>query len=521
MDRSCIARDRRIVAARTRSVSWLAFCALTLLSLGACESVSTSDRLLALDSFEVDPERGILNVHGRGFPPARPCELTARGKLYEPGRPVREFRRETTCRSISEHTLTASLEAWHAESTSSAVFEGQLQVIFTDDTERLELRGVLPQSRLRLQGPERNTPEQVLGEAHRARSFQRTLGISEVEVQARGLTLTELAAEGPAMRAGLHIGDVVTRVDGAPVELATDFMGQPGLRQTQLEFTRPGRPGVQRAEVRLAPEQPKTAASSTLAFVLGGLIAWLLPCSARTNRRGRSLKHGSVVILLSAALFCVSTLALGALDVRLLWMFPALVHAAVVTYEWRRQRIASHELLLQYVDLGTASLAVAALGILGGSLQLQAVPHGSLEPTSFALFATPTGWLAGVLLLSRSNPSPAPAARSALFLEASKLSALLAFATAPLHSGGLLAMLVLSALLLLLEIPPLPRIPAACLALLALPMALMPDVLSSVQLGPLFGAGLCGMLLATAVRVIWQRRQAPESVLDPRLSPFV
>ncbi len=233
------------------------------------------------------------------------------------------------------------------------------------------------------------------------------------------------------------------------------------------------------------------------------------------------MKRGAAVISLSALLLCVSALALGALDVRVLWMFPALAHASVLAYEWRCRETTSHELLLQYIDLGTASLAVGALGILGGSLQLQAIPEGSLEPTSFALFTSPTGWLAGLLLLIPSDAKGALSSRSAILLEASKLSALLAFATAPLHGSGVLAMFALAVLLRLLEIAPLPRIPAACLALVALPLALMPSAFWGAQLGPLCGAGLCGWLLVTAVRGLWKRAQGPESALGPRLSPFV
>ncbi|MFT3927534.1 MAG: PDZ domain-containing protein [Myxococcales bacterium] len=518
MDRLCTTRAARTRETRTRSVRWLAFFCVAVLLLGACANNSTSDRLVTLSAIEVDPESGLLSVQGSGLPPARPCELEARGKLFVAGQAVEDAHHVLSCRSVSEQALSANLETWRADLNGSALFEGELTVTFADDDGAPRLRGVLPSCRIRIQGHGASEPQRVLAEAHEARAYQRALGIAELEAQPRGLRISALASDGRAARAGLRVGDIVTRIDGAPVELVSDLRGRPEAHSAELGFLRDG--VAQRLQLVL-----REAASSgdplarQLLFALGVIGGLLWPMRQMSGRRSQV---GLRRVLLGATLLgTLSVLLLGSLDVRALWIAPALVQLAVVGMAWRRRSLSSHESLLALIDLGSASLAVSALGVLGGSLELPWGSDGPLAPWTFALLATPGGWLAGLVLLQPAQPVPGANAYVAFFHRASKLATLVAFASAPanLHGAGL--MLVLAALLLTLTPPKLSRRTCVGLAVCALPLALVSSFPSVQSVGPLCGAALCGVLLTRVLRTLATRGVTAEHTLDPQLLPFV
>ncbi len=517
-------------ARRARSVCWLAFLCCAVSSLGACARVSTSDRLLSLSSFELAPENSLLTVHGEGLPPARVCSLTVEGTLYEAGRPARPFRGSAECRAISERSLMASVAAWRPTSGSARV-EGTLHVAFADDQQRLELRSTLPNVRLRLDAKERPDPARALSEAKEARTFQRALGISEVEAGPLGLVLTALRDDGPAALAGLRAGDVVTRMNGAPIELASDFRAQPGLPSTQLEFLRAQRTSPQRVEILHDNRRSQAIpGASWLAGLLGAALAWLLPW-ARGQSVGGKGRRKLFVLALSVGMLSVSVVGVGALDVRVLWMLPVIAHGVALGLARRGRGLSTGALSQQLVELGTASLAIAALGLVRGSLtsivdgstHLDTLGPGApnpLAPWTFVLFAHPCGWLAGLLLL-RPQPSVDGApARTALLLDAGKLAALLAFATTSLAGSGMLIAGALAGVLSLVRLPSFSRTAAALLGLCAIPLAVVPSV---SELGPalLWGPAVCGFTVCHALRNALQRpSSSAPPVLDPRLSPF-
>jgi|GEM_PF-5765318 len=517
MHRLCTARAPRPHDARARSVGWLAFLFGVVLCLGACENVSTSDRLLSLQEIDVDPEGGLLSVHGSGFPPARACELEARGKLYVAGRAPRDFRDTLSCRSVSEQALAADMETWRAGLSGSALFEGELSVTFADDSGTLALRGRLPALRIRIQGRDADEPQQVLAEAHEARAFQRSLGIQDVEAQAAGLGVGALSPDGLAARAGLRVGDVLTRVDGAPVELTSDLRGRPNARSVELQFVRQG--ALQRVEIALAAEEASgIPLANQLLFALGSIVALLLPRPIHRLERARGTTR---VLLMSAALLAVSVGVSRSLDARALWILPALIQLGLLAHAAHHRRLPLQRLLLEAVELGISGLAVASLGILRGSLQLPLDVEAQLAPWTYPLFVTPCGWCAALVLLRRTSALPALPAWSADLQRAAGLSTLLAFAAAPSPLPGLLMMAGLGGLLTVIELPRMPRAVFVALAAAALPLALAADAWVSTGLGALSGAALCGLTLTTALRTLVARRQAPQSTLDPRLLPFV
>jgi hypothetical protein len=510
-----------------RSVRWIAIATLGVLCLGGCERRPTSDRLVRLDDVEVTGEAGEVELIGSDFPAGRACELSADGSLFVAGAAARPFQGQLPCRAHSERAAGASLAPWLEQIQGPAWFEGRLSVTFTDDAARSSLRGTLAGARLRLMGHGAHDPATILARDRSARVFRRELGVREVETRRDGLALVKLDPAGPAAQAGCREGDLVTRLNGAPVESPGDFSAASEVRKLELELRHP--PGLQprRLEIRLTRGtwNPPLEALSLL-VALGVIAAFMLP-SRPAPSSAQGLRKLAASALLGGLLLAASMSLAGALDARVLWAAPALLYLAALALAWRRHRIGSHAALRHLSLLGCHTLAVSALGLAGGSLQVTASQLAlQTSPFDFLLCAQPLGWLASLILVApdtRIEREPL-LHRPLQLMEAARLTSLVAFSTAPATWVGCLWMLGLALCLGALELPRLLPGVRVGLALLALPLALIPGASLGSGLGSLIGAGLLGLGLGLVLRRALNAlpgRPASAATPDPALSPFL
>lgn len=140
----------------------------------------------------------------------------------------------------------------------------------------------------------RNIMEQLLayGEVQRGSLGVQAQDLSEQLAQAldlgaqRGAVVAQILPDSPADRAGVKIGDVVTAIDGRPVNSATDLANAEGLlpigRPLVLDVLRDGRP--QRLKFTLAPLSNQKVAADKLDARMSGITLAELP--RRYRERG-------------------------------------------------------------------------------------------------------------------------------------------------------------------------------------------------------------------------------------------
>lgn len=492
-----------------------------------------------LEGAELDAEDGAtLYLTGRALPVGSPCTLRMRGRVFTAGERPRALSQELACQVLSERHARAHLSALQHDAQRPAVFEGELSLSFSDAQTH-----VLEAARLRLVDAARLAPAERLALARRASEIQEALGILEVESTQAGLKLTRLDPIGPAAQAGCQEGDLVRRADGAPVEQAADLAAASGPLPLRLELSRPGHEGP--LHVRVSPETP-SAPSETLAALLLGLgliVGFLRPLALRAVSSASSARPPSLwsEAGLSFALLATSALVLGAWDVRVLWLLPVAARAAWLVRAHGQRRIAADAALGEWADLGTATLAVTALGVAQGSLRVALMDPGEQAfPWEFPLVTAPTLWLA-VWVLARPSSAASDDVLARLtrdLVSAAKLCALATFALGAAHlpdvvTGGF-ALVLLGALVLVVKLglahalltqlrAPASRVRRGLLALLAPVLGVASaHVFSSHGLAvQALGAAFAGLLVGSVVHQVSARLRDRPSVRDLAHAPFL
>ncbi len=507
---------------------WRSIFFASVLGLGACDARSTSSHLVTLEALDVVEEESIpaLNLHGSGFPVGRPCQLEARGTLYAKARTPVRIRQMLACRALSENVASAPLDAWLKGVDGTPIFEGEFRIEFSDDDRRVRLQSAQLQTRLRLEDPNTHDAAAALAFAQSARTFQRELGLPDIEAQARGVVVTRVTEQSPAAKAGLSPGDNIVRINGAPVELPEDLQRPAHTTSVQLSVARTGQRELMLFDLsRGTAQSSQTSQASIFFLALGALAVFLLPGPrARFVQRTRTSFAEGHSILLSGLLIGLSALCSHAMDVRILWGIPVAIHLAALAWTYRKQSSNLSNALHGVVDIGAATLGVAALGLARGSLHLPTVELGLVPLFDFDVFANPAVWLgcAALLWSPKQHTARSLAFHTSKLLGAGRLACVLGFATAPMSLRMFLCVALVGALLAYLPKPKLTRLSHAALALLAPAWALLLVSFDAPRLPQGLCALIAGGLLAWGARCLHAKTfGVPEPQLDPALSPFV
>jgi PAS domain S-box-containing protein len=202
--------------------------------------------------------------------------------------------------------------------------------------------------------------------------------------RSQGVTAIEVADDSPAFRAGVHPGDVLLAVNGAPVETPADVVEYQhrGTPETRLAYTLLRLGERQALEVSLAEAVRSTSMYFVLAAV--GLFTLLVGASVRLRRpRDQATLH---FFWLCVAFFGAFTFSFAGPFDRLDWIFywgdavsmallpPLLLHFTLVFPErpqWRADTTPRSLLPLMYAPaliLGAGRIVAITRGASDGAL---------------------------------------------------------------------------------------------------------------------------------------------------------
>ncbi|KAI1697468.1 elongation factor tu GTP binding domain-containing protein [Ditylenchus destructor] len=111
----------------------------------------------------------------------------------------------------------------------------------------------------------------------------------------QGALITRITPAGPGDKAGVQLGDVITKFDGKPVEKAVDLRrlaaaARPGAK-VQVTVFRKGAYKELTATMQALPDDRNPAAPEAEAPAAGGAQAWGLSVSESTPRKGRGARR--------------------------------------------------------------------------------------------------------------------------------------------------------------------------------------------------------------------------------------
>lgn len=230
-------------------------------------------RIHAVEQRLEEPER--LIVLGEGMPEGMRGEARLSGVLFTADHGQQALDVRAPCRALGKTEVAIELDAVPELSAREGPFSGRVELRFGQSAEQRvvgRLDGVL--ARL---GRAPSLAQQF-AELKKAQAFQRSLGVSALLLGDDGLSVAELEPEGPAARAGLNVGDVLTEVAGRPVQLPRDFVAESAASVVDIAVRRgPTRQALRLRVLREPPAPPHLDAVLALGFCLGlGLGALLL-----------------------------------------------------------------------------------------------------------------------------------------------------------------------------------------------------------------------------------------------------
>ncbi len=347
---------------------------------------------MQVDGLTRDDEAALLFVHGEGFPAGRSGTVTLTGTHYGPFGERKRVELSFPCRADSARRLSVRLsraeEAWQ----TGGLVEGTLEVAFASKTDSEALvAGTLKEAIVRL--PSHDLRAQLRADRN-ARAFLDEAGIQGVDSQDGSLVVTALEPDGPAARTGLRIGDVIRRVDQAPVERLGDLVPSLRARDPRLRVQRGGE--LLSIPLPLGASRAQTVPFTIvwLAGAIAFIAAWVLPTRARrpaASARWATSSGGAALALV----FCVLVTG-GALDLRWAFGLPFVAYSVVSTLRHLRSgrdpvTLARHAALRAALPLSMAAFCLLA----GGSrIDLVARETSYLSLTSWPLLAAPPAWLA-------------------------------------------------------------------------------------------------------------------------------
>lgn len=245
----------------------LAIILLTLSLSGCADDAALAHLIQIRDVAQTWEQPAELSLHGEGFPHGARGEALLTGTLFAVGSPPQRVTLHLPCRALSSGRALVELSASEMAGLREGPFEGQLEVRF----------GVLSAARLvgRAQhvtfrvGHLPSALDQRFLLRQRAQAFQRSIGIGALEMGERGASISQLLTEGPALAAGLQVGDTIVRLDGAPVQLPVDVLAHGPRAGVELTVQRSGE-----ASTRLINLQGSRSVRS-LPWLVGMLCAVL------------------------------------------------------------------------------------------------------------------------------------------------------------------------------------------------------------------------------------------------------
>ena len=361
---------------------------LSFFALPACRE-SGDLALLEVHALEIDEDAALLYVLGNGFVSEAQCTIVLEGTEYPHGQLSRALTLGAPCRVLTDGRAVVELSHPALAARTRSWFEGKLTLRLSARDRARTVSGSTEAVRLRLgaHGTERAVDE-ALRHAQSARRFQRSVGIRSVEASARGLLVGAVDEAGSFVRAGGKEGDVVRRIEGAPVEDAADLIAPATLGHARFELVRRGQ-GTLSISVPLGGHDQLEPTLWGLTFALALLFGALLPSSPRRLELPR--REGPLAFAACATLVFLSSLLMDELDAGLLWVMALLVHTALTI---GRRRASSLVLAHAATDGAVATLSIAALALSVGTLRAPLLAsEAELVPRTVAL-GSPAGLLA-------------------------------------------------------------------------------------------------------------------------------
>ncbi len=381
----------------------------TVLALGlgapGCERRST--RLIEISDVTRDDDSQALSVTGSGFPTSTVGEAELTGTLYRPGESPRALHRTMPCHALSDELLRLDPGSTDGDHLAGGLFEGRLQVYFPAFAGESQVSGAIGNLRIRFEAAAKPDLSADLLLSRRARTFQRELGALEVEGSSRGLVVLRIAEDSHLARAGVHPGDRIERLDGAPVERAQDLLpAQENPRHTILLGRHAGGRGEQIELTIAAPESAVAGSLATMAFLVALLGFALLPPSPPRSAPRATPTDRALSIALTGLSFAACAAAGDALALSLFVGLPLLASLSVLGIAFARHRMDSVAALHGVLQLSATTLALAGLAILSGSLTVAwHGPSALAAPTHWPLLTAPPTWLSlGVLVVALPAP---------------------------------------------------------------------------------------------------------------------
>lgn len=252
-----------------------------VISLAGCASDEALAHLIEIRGLTQTWENpNQLQLHGEGFPHGVRGEAILIGTLFAVGASPRPLTLRAPCRALSATHALVELGASEAAALDEGPFEGKLELRF-GALASARLVGKAENVTLRV-GSQPGALDRRFALRQRAQHFQRSLGITALELTEAGVVVSQLAAEGAARAAGLRVGDTVRRLDGAPVQLPGDLLGR-GLRPgVELTVKRSGEPGLLSLKLQGAQAaQSLPWLASLLCAAFGAAIGATLGCALR------------------------------------------------------------------------------------------------------------------------------------------------------------------------------------------------------------------------------------------------
>jgi hypothetical protein len=292
---------------------WLLSTALLTLCAGGCTRDDDAHaHLIQIDAVEQrGAQAGQLLVRGEGMPTGMRGEARLLGTLFAPGLEPRAIDARLPCRALGKTEAMVELsDVLDARDASvEGPFSGRVELRFGD-----QARGRVVGRRDHVLVRLGRTPslEQQFAQRKRAQAFQRSLGVRALLLGDDGLSVAELAPDGPAARAGLAAGDVVTQLMDRPIQLPRDFVSAGDESSMQIDILR----GPKRTPHRLRIALAESAGQTTLlglGLALGACLGlWLCAAAPRETLWAPRRREYWLALCLLASLVLLAHLLLAA-----------------------------------------------------------------------------------------------------------------------------------------------------------------------------------------------------------------
>jgi hypothetical protein len=375
--------------------------------------------LLEVHEIEIDEDAALLYVHGNGFVSEARCTILLEGVEYPHGQPSRALSLGAPCRVLSDARAVVDLAETALLTRARAWFEGKLTLRLSAADGGRTVSGTTEAVRLRLGAyGQRSGVDEALVQAQKAARFQRSVGIRSVEATGRGLVVTSVDPASGFVRAGGAEGDVIRRINGAPVEEASDLLAPSGAERARFDLVRRGQGSVTLSvslDARPRLDPAIWLVCGLLALLAGALIP-SVPHRFKASAQEVLPWYGAAgaLVLLSYALF-------GAVDAGFVWLVAFAAHGAHLGLAYARGTKTPVAFAQEASDVAVATLSISALALSVGTLRtpLLASAVGEVGSSTVALFS-PSGFLAllGLFCVLRPSTRAVHDGKSTLLLRA-------------------------------------------------------------------------------------------------------